>query len=167
MLTWKSLCQGVIPLVIVGGGSPLICWGIFITTHESVLNKHAYKSIYAFQETVSLRGVHGGIIRGAPWRCRTQGLLVTGENQAMDEKKLRWGTKVTSLQGDDAEDRKSQERRTRKGGICTKLQACEVEASGCARKASETHEALTVCQALGGAPSVLFSPYEMWPLFIL
>lgn len=98
------------------GGSPLTCWGIFITTHESVLNKHAYKSIYAFQETVSLRGVHGGIIRGAPWRCRTQGLVVTGENQAMDGKKLRWGTKVMSLQGDDAEDRKSQERRTRKGG---------------------------------------------------
>ena len=59
MLTWKSLCQGVIPLVIVGVGSPLICWGIFITTHESVLNKHAYKCIYAFQETISLRGMHG------------------------------------------------------------------------------------------------------------
>ena len=64
-------------------------------------------------------------------------------------------------------DRKSQERRTRKGGMCTKPWACEVEVSGCARKASETHEALTVCQALGWALRVLFSLYEMWPFFVL
>ena len=64
-------------------------------------------------------------------------------------------------------DRKSQERRTGNGGRCIKPWACEVEASGCARKASETHEALTMCQALGWALRVLFSPYEMWPLFIL
>ena len=43
-----------------------------------------------------------GIIKGAPSRCRTQGLLVTGQNQDMDGKKLRWGTKITSLQRDDA-----------------------------------------------------------------
>lgn len=32
---------------------------------------------------------------------------------------------------------------------------------------AETHEALTVCCGFPRALSVLFSPYEMWPLFIL
>ena len=41
MLTWKSLCQGVIPLVIVGGGSPLIC-GISLSQHMNLclINMH-------------------------------------------------------------------------------------------------------------------------------
>ena len=41
--------------------------------------------------------------------------------------------------------------------MCTKPQACGVEASRCARKASETHEALPMGQTQGWALRVLFS----------
>lgn len=49
-------------------------------------------------------GMHGGVIKRAIWRCKNWGLLLTskGENKATDRKQLRRGTKITSLQGDDA-----------------------------------------------------------------
>lgn len=119
-------------------------------------------------------GVHGGIVKGAPWRCKNWGLLLTKQRIKPWMMRRTWDgvqkwhhCRMMTWEWQSELGKKGWKPRpcTRKGGVQNMGYVGQRPLG--ARKTSKTHQELPVHQTLAWALYVSFNPYEMGPLHTL